>query len=60
MPGAIPLWKMLSTPLPQLEARARRLAEVLRIELGLNASVVSAESFIGGGSVPVQPIPTWP
>ena len=55
---AIPLWKMLSTPLPQLEARARRLAEVLCLELGLNASVVTAESFIGGGSVPVQPIPT--
>jgi len=55
---AIPLWNMLSMPLPQLEARARRLVEVLRVELGLNASVVSSESFIGGGSVPVQPIPT--
>ena len=31
---------------------------MLRRELGLNASVVAAESFIGGGSVPVQPIPT--
>ncbi len=56
--GAIPLWRMLSTPLLQLEARARRLVDVLRLELGLNASVVNAESFIGGGSVPVQPIPT--
>ncbi len=56
--GAIPLWRMLSTPVPQLEARARRLADLLRLELGLNASVIPAESFIGGGSVPVQPIPT--
>jgi len=56
--GGIPLWNMLSTPLPRLEARARRLVDVLRVELGLNASVVTSESFIGGGSVPVQLIPT--
>ena len=56
--GGVPLWNMLSIPLPQLEARARRLVDVLRDELGLNASVVTSESFIGGGSVPVQPIPT--
>ena len=56
--GGVPLWTMLSIPLPQLEARARRLVDVLRHELGLNASVVTSESFIGGGSVPVQPIPT--
>jgi L-seryl-tRNA(Ser) seleniumtransferase len=54
----IPLWSMLSIPLPQLEARAMRLVDALRNELGLNASVVNSESFIGGGSVPVQPIPT--
>jgi len=56
--GGIPLWNMLSMPLPRLEARAMRLVEVLQGELGLNASVVTSKSFIGGGSVPVQPIPT--
>ncbi len=56
--GGIPLWNMLSMPLARLEARARRLVEVLRGELRLNASVVNSESFIGGGSVPVHPMPT--
>ena len=56
--SGIPLWNMLSTPISQLEARASRLVEMLRVELSLNASVVNSESFIGGGSVPVQPIPT--
>jgi L-seryl-tRNA(Ser) seleniumtransferase len=54
----IPLWRMISTPLAELEARAGGLAAVLRKELGLNASVIPSESFIGGGSVPVEPIPT--
>jgi L-seryl-tRNA(Ser) seleniumtransferase len=56
--GRIPLWSMLSITVPQLEARAGRLVDVLRAELGLNATVIASESFIGGGSVPVQPIPT--
>ena len=47
MPAGVPLWKMLSIPLPEIEARARALVDVLRDELGLNASVVTAESFIG-------------
>jgi L-seryl-tRNA(Ser) seleniumtransferase len=54
----IPLWRMLATPLPQLEERARRLAEGLQFELGLTASAVASESFAGGGSVPAQAIPT--
>ena len=56
--GRIPLWKMLTLPLPDLRSRADNLATVLRDELGLNASVVPSNSFLGGGSVPVQPIPT--
>jgi L-seryl-tRNA(Ser) seleniumtransferase len=56
--ASIPLWRMIGTPLPVLEARAGRLAEALRTELGLEAAVISSESFIGGGSVPVRPIPT--
>jgi L-seryl-tRNA(Ser) seleniumtransferase len=54
----IPLWVMIGTSLAELEARAERLAGVLRIELGLNASVIASQSFLGGGSAPVQPIPT--
>jgi L-seryl-tRNA(Ser) seleniumtransferase len=54
----IPLWSMISMPIARLSQRARSLATVLRDELGLCAAVVPAESFIGGGSAPVQPIPT--
>jgi L-seryl-tRNA(Ser) seleniumtransferase len=55
----IPLWKMLSIPLSDLELRAGRLVATLAAESALNVSMVSAESFLGGGSVPLQPIPTW-
>ena len=54
----LPLWRMLTIPLPQLEARSQRFAAVLRDELALNATVIPSESFLGGGSVPVQPIAT--
>jgi L-seryl-tRNA(Ser) seleniumtransferase len=54
----IPLWSMITIPVSELEQRARSLAMALRDELGFSAAVVSAESFIGGGSAPVLPIPT--
>jgi L-seryl-tRNA(Ser) seleniumtransferase len=54
----IPLWRMLAIGLPDLRARAERFAGVLREDLGLSVTVIAAESFIGGGSTPVQPLPT--
>src|SRR5262249_46763506 len=54
----IPLWSMLATPVAKLSTRAHALASVLRAELHLTATVVPADSFTGGGSAPVQPIPT--
>jgi L-seryl-tRNA(Ser) seleniumtransferase len=54
----IPLWSMITMPVSELERRARALATALRDELGFRAAVVPAESFIGGGSAPVLPIPT--
>jgi L-seryl-tRNA(Ser) seleniumtransferase len=54
----IPLWSMITMPVAQLEARARSLATALSGELGFHANVVAAESFIGGGSTPIMPIPT--
>ena len=54
----IPLWSMIAAPLRLLKARAEKLAEVFHNELGLNAAVLASESFIGGGSVPILPIPT--
>lgn len=56
--GRIPIWRMLTIPLPELQARAERFAEALRGELGLQTSLIAAESFVGGGSTPVQPLPT--
>jgi L-seryl-tRNA(Ser) seleniumtransferase len=57
--GRVPLWRMLQIPLADLEMRARKLAACLATELSLNVSVEASESFIGGGSVPLQPIPTF-
>jgi L-seryl-tRNA(Ser) seleniumtransferase len=54
----IPLWSFLNTPLEALRARAGRLAEAFRAELGLDASVVETTAYLGGGSLPVEPIPT--
>jgi L-seryl-tRNA(Ser) seleniumtransferase len=54
----IPLWSMISMPVAELASRASALAASLREELGLRAAVVTAESFIGGGSTPFMPIPT--
>ena len=54
----IPLWAMIAAPVSELTARAESLAGIMRSELGLNAAVMPSESFIGGGSVPILPIPT--
>ena len=54
----IPLWSMITAPVAVLSDRATRLATVFRDELGLNAAAVEGESYLGGGSAPVQPIPT--
>jgi L-seryl-tRNA(Ser) seleniumtransferase len=54
----IPIWSMIAAPVSTISARAAALAKVLRDELGLDAKVVPAESFTGGGSAPSHPIPT--
>ncbi len=55
----IPLWAFLTTPLDSLRTRAEELAETFRSELGWNASAIETTAFLGGGSVPVESIPTW-
>jgi L-seryl-tRNA(Ser) seleniumtransferase len=54
----IPLWSMIATPVSRLSARAASLAGSLRDDPGYQAAVVSAESYLGGGSAPIQPVPT--
>ncbi len=54
----IPLWSMIWAPVSALSERAGSLAASLRLEPGYHATVVPAESYLGGGSAPIQPIPT--
>ncbi|MEW6034344.1 MAG: L-seryl-tRNA(Sec) selenium transferase [Chloroflexota bacterium] len=51
----IPVWQMLSAPLGELEARARRWAAAI----GPVVEVERGESLIGGGSLPGSTLPTW-
>jgi L-seryl-tRNA(Ser) seleniumtransferase len=50
----IPIWMMISTPVDQLEQRARVWAEAA----GSTAEVVDGESVVGGGSLPGGTLPT--
>jgi L-seryl-tRNA(Ser) seleniumtransferase len=54
----IPLWSMARAPVEVLAQRASALAGRLRERAGYHARVVEADSFLGGGSAPIQPIPT--
>jgi len=54
----IPLWSLLSVPLARLTERAGRLAATFRVGLGLEATVIESTAYLGGGSTPVEPIPT--
>jgi L-seryl-tRNA(Ser) seleniumtransferase len=61
-PREVPVWRMLSTPLDALAARAQawaaHLAEAAPASR-LGMSVVRGESTIGGGSLPGETLPTW-
>lgn len=50
----IPVWQMISMPLPEIERRSREWAQHLP---GL-ATVMEGESVVGGGSLPGNTLPT--
>jgi L-seryl-tRNA(Ser) seleniumtransferase len=50
----VPVWRMIATPLLEIERRARRLARAI----GEGATVVDARSMVGGGSLPEASLPT--
>jgi L-seryl-tRNA(Ser) seleniumtransferase len=50
----IPIWKMMSLTLKQVQGRA----EAWRLELG-QGQVIEAESTVGGGSLPGESFPTY-
>lgn len=53
----IPVWRMISQPLVELEAVAERWVSRLR-EVGFQAEAVTGESTVGGGSLPGTTLPT--
>ena len=53
----IPVWAMVGETLDDLRARAEAWVEALT-ERGVAASVVSAESTVGGGSLPGETLPS--
>jgi L-seryl-tRNA(Ser) seleniumtransferase len=52
--GKVPVWRMISIPLDEVEKRARRWAAAI----GDLAHVVEGETMVGGGSLPGSTVPT--
>ena len=50
----VPVWRMIATPLGEIERRARRWARAI----GNGARVVDGRSMVGGGSLPEESLPT--
>jgi L-seryl-tRNA(Ser) seleniumtransferase len=50
----VPVWRMISMPIADIERRARRWAR----GLGRGARVVNGRSMVGGGSLPEESLPT--
>ena len=56
----IPILRMLSMPLENLQLRATKLVQLISHLPGLaNCEVVEDQSMLGGGSLPTQTIPTY-
>lgn len=53
----IPVWRMIATPLDELEVRSQALAAWLR-EHAVAAEVIDGSSTVGGGSLPDEKLPT--
>lgn len=60
LPDALPVLRLLTTPLNQLEARAEALRQVLRGKLPTaSLSVQPAKAQIGSGAAPDKTVPSW-
>jgi L-seryl-tRNA(Ser) seleniumtransferase len=53
----VPIWRMIATPLEEIEQRARRWHRSLR-QAGVKAEIADGESTVGGGSLPGETLPT--
>ncbi|HVW36544.1 MAG TPA: L-seryl-tRNA(Sec) selenium transferase, partial [Pirellulales bacterium] len=57
---SIPLLHFLSTPVENLKGRAERLApQMAACQAIAKAEAVADTTYLGGGSVPTQQLPTW-
>jgi len=57
---SIPLLHFLSTPIENLKGRAERLApQMAACQAIAKAEAVADTTYLGGGSVPTQQLPTW-
>jgi L-seryl-tRNA(Ser) seleniumtransferase len=53
----IPVWRMIATPLAEIERRANLWQETLQ-QTGIATEVVDGRSTVGGGSLPGETLPT--
>jgi L-seryl-tRNA(Ser) seleniumtransferase len=53
----IPVWRMISLPLTEIEQQAQTLAQQLQA-VGFTANVTDGQSTVGGGSLPGETLPT--
>jgi len=53
----IPVWRMIARPLDDIAAEAEAWAAQLRA-IGIDAATAADESFVGGGSLPGESLPT--
>jgi L-seryl-tRNA(Ser) seleniumtransferase len=56
---AVPVLRMLAVPLDELRRRAEGLAARLRDVNGLSVETSQDLAYVGGGSLPDQPMKTW-
>jgi len=57
---AVPLLRLLGTPIEDLHVRAAKLAQECTTAAAIRgAEAVADFAYLGGGSVPTQAIPTW-
>jgi L-seryl-tRNA(Ser) seleniumtransferase len=53
----IPVWRMISLPLSEIEQQAQIFAQQLQA-VGFTAEVIDGQSTVGGGSLPGETLPT--
>lgn len=53
----IPVWRMISSPLSEIEQRAQAFAQQLQAA-GFTTTVIDGQSTVGGGSLPGETLPT--